>query len=352
MLIGFVALLIKLRSADLSRAARLGYWLIFTLVGALILLSRSATAWVLASVAAGLSVYLPCLLRPTARRNYAVVIGGGVLGVLLGAAMLLDPASLLHSLGKDDTLTGRTDLWDLVFPHLWQRPWLGYGYGVFWDPFRYALWQSSGWPAPHPHNGYIQLVLDLGVVGLLLFACCFVLVFYRAMICYGCDSRRTNLFPILVLFCLATVNVGETRLIKFDDFWWMLFGIVVALTSKEVKKHDPHEPAWKKVLDTYKTQILMALGFLVVLSIFVMGWSHFDAKRPGLSGQYYSQENLTEFSRQRIDHVIDFRWNFQICLSPGGKRIIFRFVGRGLFAFLQTGNTNFTHIRMMEFVYG
>ncbi len=238
MLIGFVALLMKLRSADLSRSARLGYSLIFPLVGALILLSRSATACVLALIAVGLSVYLPCLLRPTTRRDYAVAIGGGVLGVFLGATAIFNPAGILHLLGKDTTLTGRTELWDIVLPHMLTRPWLGYGYGVFWDRFSDSIWQLARWPTPHPHSGYIQLVLDLGIVGLLLFGFCFMLVFYRATILYRRDSQRKNLFPILALCCLAALNVIETRLIKFDDFWWMLFGIVVALTSDEgSRKH-------------------------------------------------------------------------------------------------------------------
>lgn len=233
MLIGLVALLTKLRSPELGPWARSGHSLIVLLVVAVMLLSKSATAYVLAAIVLALSSYLPHVLRPVTRRDYAFATGGAAVAAVLGAAAIFNPARVLHYVGRDTTLTGRTELWDLLLPHMLQRPWLGFGYDVFWSRFGDSISESAGWRVPHPHNGYIQLVLDLGVVGLLVFACCFILTFYRAAMFYRRDSQPKNLFPILALFCLAAVNVVETRLIKFDDFWWMLFGTIVAITSAE-----------------------------------------------------------------------------------------------------------------------
>jgi O-antigen ligase len=237
MLIGLLAVVLKLRAGELGRPSRFGLALIVPLVVALILLSRSATAWVLAASVVGLALYLPRVLGATTRRDHVVAIGGAVLVVLGGVVAISDPAGTLQLLGKDTTLTGRLLLWEIARPYVVERPWLGYGYGVFWEHFEDTIWRLAEWPAPHPHNGYLQLVLDLGIVGLLVFAVCLTVALYRATDFYRRDPRPTNLFPLLALFCLATVNLVETRLVKFDDFWWMLFVMIVAVTSKAGLAH-------------------------------------------------------------------------------------------------------------------
>ncbi|UJB69157.1 O-antigen ligase family protein [Acaryochloris sp. 'Moss Beach'] len=79
--------------------------------------------------------------------------------------------SLLISAGKDPSLTGRTDLWVWALDDIGKRPWLGYGYGAFWQDFsskaaliRYA----AGWQVPSAHNGLLDLLLDLGILGVFI----------------------------------------------------------------------------------------------------------------------------------------------------------------------------------------
>jgi exopolysaccharide production protein ExoQ len=238
MLIGCVALLLKLASTQPSRTARFGLWAMVPLLATALLLSRSATAQLLAVIALGLSLYLPYLLRSTTRRDYAVAIAGGVLGAGLGAAALWYPADTLSLLGKDITLTGRLEVWNVLLPYVSRGAWLGYGYHAFWGHFRGSIEHAIGWTSVvEAYNGYIELVLDCGVLGLLLFAVALVSTFDRSVRFYRRNPQRKNLFPILALFCFATLNLVGSHLARFDDFWWMLFWIVVALTSEEGSRH-------------------------------------------------------------------------------------------------------------------
>jgi exopolysaccharide production protein ExoQ len=142
-------------------------------------------------------------------------------------------------MGKDVTLTGRTDIWRMLVPYMADRPWLGYGYGVFWSHFREALWEAVQWHVPHPHNGYIQLVLDCGVVGLAVFIVCLGFVSSRVAAAYRANPRPGGLFLVLALLCLVSLNLVETRLVKFDDFWWMLFCVVAARAAVEGAPGEP-----------------------------------------------------------------------------------------------------------------
>src|SRR5262245_58266320 len=71
------------------------------------------------------------------------------------------------TLGRDTTMTGRTDLWDAVLP-LNPNPLLGAGYESFWLGDRLkALWTRFWWQPNQAHNGYLEVYLNLGLLGLL-----------------------------------------------------------------------------------------------------------------------------------------------------------------------------------------
>ena len=67
------------------------------------------------------------------------------------------------TLGRDATLTGRTDIWAGVLPFVEQSPLLGSGFDVFWTPEIIAAHEIG-----EAHNGYLEVLLHLGSIGLLL----------------------------------------------------------------------------------------------------------------------------------------------------------------------------------------
>jgi len=89
-------------------------------------------------------------------------------GGLLVLIYLTAPGLLLGVLGKDETLTGRTDIWVELLRAIEQKPALGYGYLAFWglesEP-RYWLQRAVDWNAPSGHNGWLDLAISLGLVG-------------------------------------------------------------------------------------------------------------------------------------------------------------------------------------------
>jgi exopolysaccharide production protein ExoQ len=73
---------------------------------------------------------------------------------------------LISSLGRDPTLTGRTQLWkDVLSMHV--NPFLGAGFESFWLGSRLQrIWQMYWWQPIEAHNGYIETYINLGVAGL------------------------------------------------------------------------------------------------------------------------------------------------------------------------------------------
>ncbi|HTV67130.1 MAG TPA: O-antigen ligase family protein, partial [Rhizobiaceae bacterium] len=108
-----------------------------------------------------------------------VAVIGSMLLIVHGEALF---ANYLEFSGKDVTLTGRTDLWDVGRDLIGENPWLGLGYQAFWvqgNEMAEVLWAMFDIDARKGfnfHNTYINNAVEIGLVGVGLQ----VLLFYGA----------------------------------------------------------------------------------------------------------------------------------------------------------------------------
>jgi exopolysaccharide production protein ExoQ len=199
----------------------------------LVALSTSKTA---AVVGAGIILATPlynALRSPRAgawvTALIATVVGGST--VLLIA---MHQEDFFSKVGRDATLTGRTDLWEAARIMIAERPLLGYGYGGFWSDrsdHAFALFEMVRWQPPHAHNGFLDLGLDLGLVGIGLFALSFVLVFGRALVALSGESRSEALWVVIFLTFLLLYNMTENTLLRQGTVFWALYIVTAARTS-------------------------------------------------------------------------------------------------------------------------
>jgi exopolysaccharide production protein ExoQ len=104
-----------------------------------------------------------------------IVLGLLCVGAVLAEIDLTDLSSrVLSGLGKDKTLTGRTDLWKVALDQIDDKPFTGDGYGAFWrpgNPKAEVLWAEFGIIDKigfHFHNTYLQVGVDLGLFGVVI----------------------------------------------------------------------------------------------------------------------------------------------------------------------------------------
>ena len=139
----------------------------------LLYMSQSATSVALTILAISffLVVRLPYFAKEP-RRVFTVGL------ILAGGFFLCDELfhlkdSLIRLLGREPDLTGRAAIWAMVLemaPH----PLIGAGYESFWSGDRLVeIWARMGEDAGgiiQAHNGYIEVYLNLGIIGLVLLA--------------------------------------------------------------------------------------------------------------------------------------------------------------------------------------
>ncbi|HLU24975.1 MAG TPA: O-antigen ligase [Longimicrobiales bacterium] len=211
--------------------ARIVSFAAFALCAWVLVKSDSMTSTVIVVTIAGLlPVFRTLRWRPTAAAPaICVVMALSAVGVVWAAGHI---HLTLAALGRDITLTGRTALWLAVIDSALQRPWLGFGYSSFWLGWKgesMAVWLATSWDAMHAHNGFLDLWLDLGVLGVAVF----LVGFGRTMARAGRWIRQTPgafaLWPMAFLAFMLLYNLSESAILRENSIFWALY-VAVALT--------------------------------------------------------------------------------------------------------------------------
>lgn len=130
--------------------------------------SNSVTSFICLSIG---SLILLVTALPAVRKNLRIIdflVFCIVTGFLLAFFVFAVAGPVAELFGRDATLTGRTKLW-LEVLSMRTNPLIGAGYESFWLGDRLVtLWEHHWWLPNQAHNGYIEVYLNLGLVGVFL----------------------------------------------------------------------------------------------------------------------------------------------------------------------------------------
>jgi exopolysaccharide production protein ExoQ len=136
-----------------------------------------------------------------------------VQNLIPGVHTLLSP--IMQLTGKDMTFSSRSIIWDVIKEHSEAAPWLGTGYGAYWTgPYpgspSYVFVRLMSFYPTESHNGYLEILNDLGRVGLiclLAFLVCFV---WQALRLMRFDRDQAVLY-LALLFQQMIDNLSESE---------------------------------------------------------------------------------------------------------------------------------------------
>ena len=168
-------------------------------------------------------------LRISRRLEYrtALLLGVTTFSVCLLVAYFAVPlaADLFAAFGRDLTLTGRTQVWSAIMPSMSQRPLLGYGFYAFWLGMSGEsgnVIRAAHWFFGYAHNGMLEIVLQLGLVGLVIFLITFVNAVKDAATCYRERSMGVDWY-IGLLFLTVLYNIDEATVVWPTDLLSILY---------------------------------------------------------------------------------------------------------------------------------
>jgi exopolysaccharide production protein ExoQ len=137
---------------------------------------------------------------------------------------------IILAMGRDITLTSRTEIWNGVLGVAALNPIIGVGYGAFWIGRLANIPWTLGltWTLGQAHNGYLDTYLQLGWAGIFLLMSVLISSLLKIVRAFQIDfeySQFRMTFFLMILF----VNITESSFLRGDHNLWFLF-LLVALT--------------------------------------------------------------------------------------------------------------------------
>jgi exopolysaccharide production protein ExoQ len=136
----------------------------------------------------------------------------------------------ITSLGRDTTLTGRTELWSICLKFV-ENPLIGVGYDSFWLGKRLELiGDKLGWYPMQAHNGYIDVYLQIGIIGMFLLLGVLVSI-YNNIRKVLVNDFQLGCFQFSFLIQYLLYNITENAF-KLQSFFWFVF-LLIELTKTQ-----------------------------------------------------------------------------------------------------------------------
>lgn len=228
--------------------ARLAELSLLALTAWLLMTSHSATSLLCGAIGAGLllALRLSAARRHVVALQAAAVLGGGLLW-MTDAAQALYSYVVVDVLGRDLTLTTRTDIWPLLLARV-EDPLWGAGFNSFWSGERLAvLYERFG--IIQAHNGYLETYLNGGLVGTVLLACVLLAALRSATLDVRAGGPRIGAVVLSLSVLAATIvgNLSEATFSKMNPLWFACLLCIVrppgrALVVAPAGPALPHRP--------------------------------------------------------------------------------------------------------------
>ncbi|MGW4927843.1 O-antigen ligase family protein [Agromyces sp. NPDC004153] len=233
-LLGLIVFGARLAAGSIRWAQGIG-WLVVS--GAVMLLTRSATVIIVGVVVLVALGFVAWARRVGPDRRRGVYWAAA--GVLAASVALLVVfwGALLDLFGKSEDLTGRLDIWSSVIGLAAERPWFGWGWIGYWqpwvEPFQ-GLAVRNGVEYLQAHNAWLDVWMQLGIVGLIAFASIVIGALWRSWF-LAVDRPKdesgrplphsaASLVPLLVLVALVSQSLAESRILV-EGGWLLLIAI-------------------------------------------------------------------------------------------------------------------------------
>jgi O-antigen ligase len=154
-------------------------------------------------------------------------------------------AALLQLIGRDSTLTNRTDIWKFTMEHP-VNPLFGGGYLMYWDLTGFFELKGNLVKLRTAHNGYLDIFLDGGWVGVAFLTFMLLALGKRAIMGYLTGAPWGDLRFAFFLVMLV-YNVSESMFARRTPLWFafLLFSVEAGTALVRSETSDESEESWE-----------------------------------------------------------------------------------------------------------
>jgi O-antigen ligase len=183
----------------------------------------------------------------TSKSKLVLLFVGAMIVLPLAAVTISYWQQIAYWFGKDPTLTGRTEIWKAVMVSIMKHPLLGYGYQAFWEGGYTGesanVSFAAQWGVTSAHNGFLEVCLELGIIGMGLVLFSIVRAIWHACICCFSGASPYVKWCCCIIFVTIVFSFDESELMIPNNLMWALFMLAcigLSVNSKSIRLDQSH----------------------------------------------------------------------------------------------------------------
>jgi len=152
-----------------------------------------------------------------------IVILTAILAGLFAWLLVQYQDTLLAAVGRDATLSGRDRIWAGTIDAWQDRPLLGYGWYFTYtegSPAAHIIEHYAGWLVPSSHNGFLSMLLQLGIVGASVLLTITAVTFLKLFRLVTMTADREARWALQAVVVFLMINLIDKNL---DSTAWFIF---------------------------------------------------------------------------------------------------------------------------------
>ncbi|HUO88493.1 MAG TPA: O-antigen ligase family protein [Rhizomicrobium sp.] len=206
--------------------------------------SQSRASWLMILASLGFAVIFVAVRSPRLSNGIKLAVAA-IISFSIVAGVIAGYSVILSDLGRTDTFSGRTSLWrGAIAVAMATHPYLGAGYRAFWTEtgaagVREYIMDWAGLPT-HGHNGYLDVWLEMGIAGLVVF----VAFVFTTVVRVGRRVIREpeeTVWSALSIFIFIFIlnNASVTVAFKHTDIAWIFAVLAFVYARSSVTARQP-----------------------------------------------------------------------------------------------------------------
>jgi len=196
----------------------------------------------------GAILFALILLKFKGKLRSSHYLGFIVVVILASLALYINIDHFLAIFNRSTSLTGRIPMWAYLFEtYFSKRPFLGYGFNAFWyvDAYRVAMGLAAGYPDPIviADNGFIDILINTGYGGLILFSVFYFGTWWRS-IKYAFNAKDIiGVFPLILMAYTLVANISWSLIFENESFFMLIMiSVLFSMSNGSTVKHGSNAP--------------------------------------------------------------------------------------------------------------
>ncbi len=230
-------------------------WALKTLTSKKIVIAACAALYILSLIITGFSLSAAGLMtlvalngiqlilffwlkirKRLAPKHYYIIIGASL---AIALAMFANADSVFRLFNRAPNLTGRIPLWEhLIETAVSKSPVIGHGFGAIWamEDFRKSVTANQGWifEIKNGHSGFMDTLLNLGIVGLVLLLAVFISAIKKSASYFSKSGNIEDSLPLLIILYVFLANLSTNFMQDVESFHWVLLVSAIFSIRKAV----------------------------------------------------------------------------------------------------------------------